>query len=53
MAQTVKNLLVMQEPQVELGNKNSLAFALDIGSLVVIGRFRNLGITQGGYNIQP
>ena len=34
------------EPQRELGNKNSLAFALDIGSLVVIGRFRDLGITQ-------
>ena len=27
------------------GNKNSLAFASDIGSLVVIGRFCNLGIT--------
>ena len=33
------------EPQLELGNKNSLAFASDIGSLVVIGRFRDLGIT--------
>ncbi|KAI4548443.1 hypothetical protein MG293_000773 [Ovis ammon polii] len=28
--------------------KNSLAFASDIGSLVVIGRFRDLGITFGG-----
>ena len=27
--------------------KNSLAFASDIGSLVVIGRFRDLGITSG------
>ena len=36
------------EPQLELGNKNSLAFASDIGSLVVIGRFHNLGITFGG-----
>ena len=27
--------------------KNSLAFASDIGSLVVIGRFRDLGITFG------
>ena len=26
----------------QLGNKNSLAFASDIGSLVVIGRFRDL-----------
>ena len=33
------------EPQLELGKKNSLAFASDIGSLVVIGRFRDLGIT--------
>ena len=33
------------EPQLELGNKNSLAFASDIGSLVVIGRFHDLGIT--------
>ena len=33
------------EPQLELGNKNSLAFASDIGSLVVTGRFHNLGIT--------
>ena len=36
------------EPQLELGNKNSLAFVLDIGSLVVIGRFRDLGITFWG-----
>ena len=28
------------EHQLELGNRNSLAFASDIGSLVVIGRFR-------------
>ena len=34
------------EPQLELGNKNSLAFASDIGSLVVTGRFHNLGITK-------
>ena len=34
------------EPQLELGNKNSLAFASDIGSLVVIGRFRDLSITK-------
>ena len=27
------------------GNKNSLAFASDIGSLVVIGRFCDLGVT--------
>ena len=33
------------KPQLELVNKNSLAFASDIGSLVVIGRFRDLGIT--------
>ena len=31
--------------QLELGNKNSLAFASDISSLVVIGRFRDLTIT--------
>ena len=31
-----------------LGNKNSLAFASGIGSLVVIGRFHDLGITFGG-----
>ena len=36
------------EPQLELGNKNSLAFASDIGSLVVIGRFRDSGITYIG-----
>ena len=36
------------EPQLELGDRNSLAFASDIGSLVVIGRFRDLGITFGG-----
>ena len=33
------------EPQLEFGNKNSLAFASDIGSLVVIERFHDLGIT--------
>ena len=32
-------------PQLELGNKNSLAFASDISSPVVIGRFCDLGIT--------
>ena len=32
--------------QLELGNKNSLAFASDIGSLVVIGRSRDLGTTE-------
>ena len=36
---------VMVGAPAELGNKNSLAFASDIGSLVVIGRFRDLGIT--------
>ena len=39
------------EPQLELGNKNSLAFTSDISSLVVIGRFHDLGIT--GNAIQP
>ena len=34
------------EPQLELGNKNSLVFASDTGSLVVIGRFRDFGITE-------
>ena len=33
-------------PQLKLGNKNSLAFALDIGSLMVTGRFRDFGITH-------
>ena len=37
--------LVSVGAQRKLGNKNSLAFASDIGSLVVIGRFHNLGIT--------
>ena len=32
-------------PSSSLVIKNSLAFALDIGSLVVVGRFRDLGIT--------
>ena len=36
---------VMVGAPAELGNKNSLAFASDIGSLVVTGRFRDLGIT--------
>ena len=36
---------VKWDPQLKLGSKNSLAFASDIGSLVVIGRFRDLGIT--------
>ena len=36
------------EHQLELGNRNSLAFASDIGSLVVIGRFCDLSITFGG-----
>ena len=38
-----------RSPELELGNKNSLAFASDIGSLVVIGRFRDLGITDLGW----
>ena len=41
---------VWWEPQLELGNKNSLAFASDIGSLVVIGRFHDSGITKPGSN---
>ncbi|KAI4547848.1 hypothetical protein MG293_000178 [Ovis ammon polii] len=39
------------EPQLELGNKNSLAFASDIGSLVVTGRFCDLGITKGDHDV--
>ena len=40
--------LVSVGAQRKLGTKNSLAFASDIGSLVVIGRFRNLGTTMAG-----